>query len=67
MPFKIVLVAAASLALAGCAVFGGASAVTVRSENGQVTADGWSGGVDCGIGPGADPPCAAGSERFEIP
>jgi hypothetical protein len=67
MPMRIIIVVAiVALTAAGCAVSGGASAIAVRSENGQITADGWSGGVGCEVGPGAEPPCAAGSERIEV-
>jgi hypothetical protein len=59
-------VALVALTGAGCAVSGGASAIAVRSENGLVRADGWSGGFGCEVGPGAAPPCAVGSDRVEV-
>jgi hypothetical protein len=61
-----VAVALVALTGAGCAVSGGASAIAVRSENGQITADGWSGGIGCEIAPTGGPPCAAGSETIEV-
>lgn len=62
----IVAVALVALTAAGCAVSGGASAISVQSRNGAVTASGWSGGVGCEVGPGAGPPCSAGSETVEV-
>jgi hypothetical protein len=68
MPLKILLVVAlAALTGAGCAVSGGASAVSVRSENGHVSARSWSGGVGCEVGPGVQVPCSAQSGEVVVP
>jgi hypothetical protein len=68
MPFKVILAAAlAALAGAGCSVWGEASTMTLRSENGQVQTDSWNGEARCGIEPGSRTPCSTRSVRERTP
>ena len=51
----------------GCAVYGGATAVSVRTQDGQVVTDRWSGAAGCGTGQQGGPPCSARSVRERVP